>query len=544
MPDQGVLIREATEQDVAGIQSVFLEVYGGEYPYQGFFDDWWLKRSVFGDDILMLVAEDQADQRILGTASVVFDVGAHSDLSAEFGRLAVHPEARGRRIGHLLMQARIEQAQNRIHVGVVENRCVHPFSQKISLAHGFAPVGFLPLKTPFKRRESISLFCRHFGAGLTLRCNHPRIVPEVADLAHLAFSNTGLPNDAIIDEESASYPREDGFVLEKLDDRGIPSLIRIERGRVRGRELFGPMRLQYGFFQLSARRATYLVAKSGDSEGTVCGAIGYIHDEFEKSVKIFELIAQTDQVVRFLLDALLARCEGEWGAEYVECEVTAHSPRMQRTLLELGFLPAAYVPALVFHDVERFDVVKMVKLLTPFDLGEMQLTPQAQMVADLVIRGFSRREVLPQIARACGRLELFVGLNEEQTERLAGCFRFERAPAGKVLFETGAPPKGMRVLIEGEVSIRIPENGHELGVVSTGESLGEVALLTGEPHSVDAVAKGEVVAGFLSAEALSELTRQRPDIGTALYRQVAAGLGRKLRRVDARLADSGHESGA
>jgi len=28
--------------------------------------------------------------------------------------------------------------------------------------------------------------------------------------------------------------------------------------------------------------------------------------------------------------------------------VSTHAPRMQRTLLELGYLPAAFVPALVF----------------------------------------------------------------------------------------------------------------------------------------------------------------------------------------------------
>ena len=49
------------------------------------------------------VAQDEADGRILGTASVVFDIGAHSDLIGEFGRLAVHPDARGRGVGKLLM---------------------------------------------------------------------------------------------------------------------------------------------------------------------------------------------------------------------------------------------------------------------------------------------------------------------------------------------------------------------------------------------------------------------------------------------------------
>ena len=81
----------------------------------------------------MLVAEDVESGQVYGTASVVFDIGADSDLIGEFGRLAVLPEARGRGLGNRLMEARIEHIRNRLHVAVVENRTPHAFSQKISL---------------------------------------------------------------------------------------------------------------------------------------------------------------------------------------------------------------------------------------------------------------------------------------------------------------------------------------------------------------------------------------------------------------------------
>ena len=100
----GVVVREANEDDVPAIRGIFEAVYGPDYPYQQFLDARWLLRSVFADDIIMLVAVD--GDELLGTASFVFDLGAHSDLLGEFGRLVVHPSARGRGIGGTLMRAR------------------------------------------------------------------------------------------------------------------------------------------------------------------------------------------------------------------------------------------------------------------------------------------------------------------------------------------------------------------------------------------------------------------------------------------------------
>ena len=51
-----------------------------------------LKKMVFDDDTLLLVAEDTESKRVLGTASIIFDIGAYGDLVGEFGRLVVHPD--------------------------------------------------------------------------------------------------------------------------------------------------------------------------------------------------------------------------------------------------------------------------------------------------------------------------------------------------------------------------------------------------------------------------------------------------------------------
>src|SRR5262249_48895512 len=158
------------------------------------------------------------------------------------------------------------------------------------------------------------------------------------------------------------------------------ALLRIERGRVRNREIFGPLRLHYGFFKLQARRSTYLLARE---EGRIAGAVGFTADGVEGVARIFELITLHDHVIRFLLGEVERLCREKLGIGYAEVDVSAYAPRLQRTLLELGFLPAAYVPALVFHEVERLDVVKMVRLDSPPGRCPGVLGPRAQAVADV-----------------------------------------------------------------------------------------------------------------------------------------------------------------
>jgi GNAT superfamily N-acetyltransferase len=532
----GVRVREAAEPDVPQIQAIFRAVYSETYPYRKYYDPIWLKRALYTDDQVILVAEDEATGEILGTASVVLDVGAHADLLGEFGRLAVWKEARGRGVGQLLMEGRLAAVAERLHVAVVENRVAHPYSQRISHANHFAPIGFLPLKHQFVKRESVALFARHFGNGLRLRKNHPRIIPEAYPLARLALQNVGLTPDPIVDDTAQGYPYEDRFEVGTLKAAGLPLLMRIERGRIRNREVFGPLRLQYGFFKLTARQATYLVARevAGPDAGALAGAIGFVRDTYDRTVRVFELICHDDGSVRFLFQQLLSRCREEWDTAYVEVDVSAYAPELQRTLLELGFLPAAYIPTMVFHDVERLDVVRMVCLLIPPAFDAMELTPQTKAVAEAVMRNFRRQAVLPQLRDALDRLALLDGLTERQALRVAGACTIEHFEAGEELFGVGDAADRMYVLLHGTVAVTLA-SGDEVGTVGEGEALGEVALLLGERHGAAAHAVGSVAVASLDEEGLRTLTRQQPDIAVVLYRNLAEGLGQKLRRADLRL---------
>jgi hypothetical protein len=63
--------------------------------------------------------------------------------------------------------------------------------------------------------------------------------------------------------------------------------------------------LHYGIFKLHARRSRYLIAREG---GWIAGAVGFTLDPVDRAVRIFELIALNDVVIRFLLTDLERAC--------------------------------------------------------------------------------------------------------------------------------------------------------------------------------------------------------------------------------------------
>ena len=121
-----IIAREATSVDVPAITEIFQACYGTAYSDSRFYDPTALNKMVISDDTLMLVAEDQDTGKILGTASVILEVGAYADLTGEFGRLAVRPEARNRGIGKLLMEERLRRVEGRLQLGIIEGRTAHP----------------------------------------------------------------------------------------------------------------------------------------------------------------------------------------------------------------------------------------------------------------------------------------------------------------------------------------------------------------------------------------------------------------------------------
>jgi CRP-like cAMP-binding protein/GNAT superfamily N-acetyltransferase len=524
-----VNIRPAEEGDIQAIQALFRVCYGDRYSHPEFVSEPYLRKMIYSDNSRALVAED-ATGNIVATASVVIDVGAYSDLVGEFGRLVVHPNSRGRHIGHRLMTERIEQVGPYLHIGFADNRLAHTRSQHISLAHGFAPVGFLPIHNG----EPVALFVRHFGDALKLRRNHPRLAPQVYGLAQRALKACGIEAGAIVDETSPPYGLDESFEIEEMSARGYATLLRFERGRVKNPEIFSRARLHFGLRTLESHNTSYLLARR---DGHLVGAVGYAHDaRLDHAVRIFELVSADESPNRFLLKELMRRSREEWRVDYVEVDVNAHAPRMQKTLLELGFVPVAYLPASVFHHVERLDTVRMQRFYVPVRTEGLQLTDEAKPLFEMVIRSLNTRAIQPKLVQLLPATRFGKHLNREQVSRLSTLFETVSFNDGDTILKAGERDARLYILLSGKARVYSGSPPEEVGSVDEGELLGEVSLLRKTPHTATAIAEGKVEAAAVHHNDLNQLLQQRTDIGVVLFRNLATGLSSKLSRTDAFLS--------
>ena len=524
-----ITIREATGRDVPAIREIFLACYGTYYTDPRCYDEPQLTRLVYSDSSLVLVAEEAETGRVVGTASVDLEVGAYSDLVGEFGRLAVHPAFRRHDVAKRLMAERLERVRDRLQVGLVEARLDPPYSLRNAEAHGFAVVGFLPMSWLLQRRESLALLARYFGDALGLRKNHPRVIPEVHPLSHLALENCFLTPDAIVDEDALAYPFGGSFEVQELTTEGYAPLLRIERGRVRHREIFGPVRLHYGFFKLQARRSRYLIAREG---GRIAGAVGFTHDPLGESVAHL----RADRAAGRGHPPHAQRPGGR-----VPRAVGGRIPRGRRQRVrapDAADPRRAGLPAGGLHPcagLPRGGAARRREDGPPGDLPgrpDRRAHPRTKAMADLVLRQFGSRDVLPRIARAVRGLHLFDGLGAEQVNRLAGVCLVSSFEPGEAIFRQGQAGHEMHVVLRGEVAITVAGSEAVVGVVRAGECLGEMSLLTSAPHSATATALTPVETAVLGHQDLAELIRLRPDIGLHLYKNLAVGMGEKLKRLD------------
>jgi GNAT superfamily N-acetyltransferase len=388
-------IRVVREPDIEAIANLFKLNYGHDYPFPEVFDGIWVKKAIYSDNIVCVVLEEEGE--VIGTGAVLLDYGDYNDQLGELARLAVHPQHIGHGAGRRIIHALFEVVQDNVEFAFGEARTVHSFSQHVLDMSGFDAIGFFPHEylTP-GRFESAILYGRLHGHAVILRSeDHPQVILEVACLARHVLGAMGLPADLKVVEDSKPYPIERALSLEPMDRDSTEDLERylgkcIHEQIANGHQmekplLFGPVSIDQGLPFMKRHGATYLMTV-GEKQQPI-GAVGFLFDKTNRIVKGIELLGK-DERVRGGLCAALVNAANERGARIIEVNVSAHHPRLQRTFISLGFIPISYAPAMVFHEWERLDVIKMIKLNVPYEPGEMKLTEPAAKVVSLVEKQF------------------------------------------------------------------------------------------------------------------------------------------------------------
>jgi CRP-like cAMP-binding protein len=120
------------------------------------------------------------------------------------------------------------------------------------------------------------------------------------------------------------------------------------------------------------------------------------------------------------------------------------------------------------------------------------------------------------------RVPLFERLSRRELEEIASLADELDLPAGRKLTKEGAAGHEFVVLAEGEADVT--KNGKTINRLSSGDFLGELALVTGRPRTATVTTTSDTRLLVITASAFRKLMRDTPSIQEKILDAVAARL--------------------
>lgn len=138
------------------------------------------------------------------------------------------------------------------------------------------------------------------------------------------------------------------------------------------------------------------------------------------------------------------------------------------------------------------------------------------------------------------RVELLADLKGREPEMLSAYLQAYAADPGCVIFREGDPGHHMCLLVSGRVKTYKEsdiEHKAEVADESRGRSIGEMALIDGEPRSATCIATEASVLLLLNQANFQRLGEERPALALKLLLRITRLMSRRLRLTSGRLVD-------
>jgi hypothetical protein len=396
VPPEDISIRPVEEKDIPHIINLLRLNYGEDYPDQELYDQKYYKRAIYNDNVYWLLAENTRNEEVLASGAVKMDYGDYDDLLGIIGRLVAHP-ARAIQglasLGNKIVRSLVERAGESVECIISDARTEVKTSQVMLDYARLKAVGFLPHYKSFKRgevEESLVVYSNLYGEGPMMRSEKlPQLIEEVEPLARHVLSKMDstlkidLLQALVIVKTCPPYSDEFACTFTNGDRHSLAKLRKLDRSLSGDPVVFANVTSNYGMAVLADKEVFHIMAAH---EGELAGAIGYRYDKKNKIFQITELVFNRAAVINPLCAEAMRIAAAE-GARLIEVDLSAYDARIQQTFLNYGFRPVAYIPAMVFHNGSRLDVVKMIKLNSPYNSSGEVLTRAAQEVVSLVKAG-------------------------------------------------------------------------------------------------------------------------------------------------------------
>jgi len=136
-----------------------------------------------------------------------------------------------------------------------------------------------------------------------------------------------------------------------------------------------------------------------------------------------------------------------------------------------------------------------------------------------------------KIILALKKIPVFKGISDRDYNALIKILHIREYENDEYIFKSGTPGLGMYIVVKGEVhlsGIDVDGKKVEISKLSTGDSFGEISLVSEEYRSTDAIAISDCnIVSFFRSDLLDIITRS-PKLGNKILLNLATILGDRL----------------
>ena len=164
---------------------------------------------------------------------------------------------------------------------------------------------------------------------------------------------------------------------------------------------------------------------------------------------------------------------------------------------------------------------------------DQAISPVLHLVADTNLARHKLEATLSNSA-------FFGQLDAGEVQTLTGFVPVFQVDKGDGVYVEGGRRAGyMCIVVEGSLDIvKDTEKGssRRIAVAKIGDTIGEMSLIDGYPHSATAIAREPVLLAVLTGEKLDYICKEKPVLGVKLLRKIAEVLSLRLRESNMELA--------
>jgi trk system potassium uptake protein TrkA len=133
-----------------------------------------------------------------------------------------------------------------------------------------------------------------------------------------------------------------------------------------------------------------------------------------------------------------------------------------------------------------------------------------------------------QVVDALRRVDFLAPLDDSEMERIVQGIVVRTEHAGEVLFRRGDPGETFYIVLSGEVRLET-EDRAVVEHVRPGGFFGEVAILTGQPRSTNAVVHQDAQLAEIGRDEFQEVVMANPTVAVAMSRILGQRLANTVR---------------